>query len=1023
MSIQTACPSCAVKIKVKDELIGKAVKCPQCGERITIPANGGVASPTAQAALCSDPPGATNPNPKGAVPDADPSATKPGNVPVVDSQEALGAGDPRSLGGYRILRKLGQGGMGAVYEAEDIKLKRHVALKVMKPEIAQHQDHRERFLREARTAAKVESDFICPIYRVGEENGVPFIAMPFLKGEPLDAHLKQARRLPVDEVIRIGKEVAQGLSAAHEAGLVHRDIKPANIWLETQRSGPPRAVILDFGLARKQVDDVHITQSGAILGTPAYMSPEQARGETNVDARTDLFSLGCVLYALCTGELPFKGVTTMGVLTALATHNPTPPHKFEAPAPRPLSSLVMRLLAKKADDRPQTALEVIEELREIEADLATAVNGTFTTHIKPAKPTDTTEPISRSPGRTATRRQPPPLKHEIPYAFFAVIAVGLLGCVVTMAGGGIYYFVIAGDRGPDPQPVVEGNRPPDKEEKKLESIVLKGTLTREDPLDNFGALQGRFHKVHLVPLESGQPYLIDLEGAFDTYLRIEDANKKVLQYNDDVCPPMDLNSRSVFIPSKKDTYRLVVTSFKPQETGSYILSVQPAVKADNATVINGRLDLQRWQVTHPFKLVAGSPYTVEVTSRNFDASFYLSGAGQLLAQATATPGNPARVDFTPADAADYGVTVGQPGQVGEYTLSVQRYETPKKLPGTGLLGKKAQPVVDGPLVNEVGQGLVVRGQLDKQTLIRVYLVKLAAGKSYVIDMVTLNAQALDPYLVLSDADGKKLAEDDDGGGFPNARIVYRAEQAGVYRIQATSFGKFGVGPFLLTVREAGNAKQAKVNPVQARGHAARGNWKTAAAEYERFFADRPLIDGHHGFEHAAVLLLSGDQAGYRKICAAMLERCGQLDIRPYHAARACTLMADSVKDFALPAKKAEDEFNRAAKDYWSLTERGALAYRAGRFDEAATLFEEGLQADIRPGIAVINWVWLSLVEHRRGKPAEAKAWLEKTTKWLEQFPEGIPVLDDAAQGIHLHNWLEVQILRREAEALLVPKKL
>src|SRR5207245_657920 len=139
--------------------------------------------------------------------------------------------------------------------------------------------------------------------------------------------------LAIDDVVRIGKEVAEGLSAAHEAGLVHRDIKPANIWLETQRHGPPRAIILDFGLARMQADNVHITRSGAILGTPAYMSPEQARGEKDVDARTDLFSLGCVLYALCTGELEFKGETTMGVLTALATQDPAPPHTISATTP------------------------------------------------------------------------------------------------------------------------------------------------------------------------------------------------------------------------------------------------------------------------------------------------------------------------------------------------------------------------------------------------------------------------------------------------------------------------------------------------------------------------------------------------------------------------------------------------------------------------------------------------------------------------------------------------------------------
>ena len=218
--------------------------------------------------------------------------------------------------------------MGTVYEAEDTKLERRVALKVMKPEIAKNPQHRERFLREARTAAKVESDFICPIYQVGEENGVPYIAMPFLKGEPLDARLKQSGGAGGrGRAHRPGDR--RGAAAAHEAGLIHRDIKPANIWLETQSPADRRgAKILDFGLARRAGDNVQITQSGAIVGTPAYMSPEQARGDKNVDARTDLFSLGCVLYALCTGELPFKGETTMGVLMALATDEPAPPHNF-----------------------------------------------------------------------------------------------------------------------------------------------------------------------------------------------------------------------------------------------------------------------------------------------------------------------------------------------------------------------------------------------------------------------------------------------------------------------------------------------------------------------------------------------------------------------------------------------------------------------------------------------------------------------------------------------------------------------
>ena len=152
-----------------------------------------------------------------------------------------------TLGGYRLLKKLGEGGMGFVFEAEDARLKRHVAMKVMKPEVAVKDGLRLRFLREAQAAATVEHDYIVAILQIGEENNVPFIVMPFLKGEPLDARLKRAR-LDSAEIIALGRQTAEGLAAAHEHGLIHRDIKPGNIWLETTKTTGTRVKILDFGL-------------------------------------------------------------------------------------------------------------------------------------------------------------------------------------------------------------------------------------------------------------------------------------------------------------------------------------------------------------------------------------------------------------------------------------------------------------------------------------------------------------------------------------------------------------------------------------------------------------------------------------------------------------------------------------------------------------------------------------------------------------------------------------------------------
>lgn len=208
----------------------------------------------------------------------------------------------------------------------------------------------------------------------------------------------------------------------------------------------------------------------------------------------------------------------------------------------------------------------------------------------------------------------------------------------------------------------------------------------------------------------------------------------------------------------------------------------------------------------------------------------------------------------------------------------------------------------------------------------------------------------------------------------------------------------------------------KISPAVARNLAARGDHGESAASYARVFAAQPLEDGEHGFEYACVLVLAGDIPGYRKFCAEMLELSGQRDVRPYHVARSCTLAPDSVLDPALPGIKADAELKRNNWTFWSLTEQGALAYRAGRFDEAVPLFERSIENDSKPARAVLNWLWLSMAELRRGKPAEARAWLEKATKWIEQYPQG-PVVPDDSLGAHLHNWMEAQILYREAKAL------
>lgn len=294
----------------------------------------------------------------------------PAATPLADLGDLLGPAEaPDEIGRvaeYRVRRVLGRGGMGVVFEAEDPKLGRMVAIKVMLPKLATNETATRRFVLEAQTAATVEHDHIVPIYQIGEFRGSPYLTMPLLVGEGLDALLKVRSPLSPAEVALFGRQMADGLAAAHAAGLIHRDVKPSNIWLERHPDGSFKRVrILDFGLAKGRAESGDaLTLSGAILGTPAYMSPEQARGD-KLDHRADVFSLGCVLYEMATGRRPFAGPDSFAILTALATEIPPAPALVNPAVPPALSDLIARMLAKDPANRPQSARDVAAELERI----------------------------------------------------------------------------------------------------------------------------------------------------------------------------------------------------------------------------------------------------------------------------------------------------------------------------------------------------------------------------------------------------------------------------------------------------------------------------------------------------------------------------------------------------------------------------------------------------------------------------------------------------------------------------------
>ncbi len=318
------------------------------------------------------------------------------------------------LGAYRVLRLLGQGGMGAVFLVEDPALQRHLALKVLLPQHAASAEAKARFVREAKAQAAVEHDHVVTIHQIGEDRGVPFLAMPLLKGQTLGDALQANPHVPVAEAVRIARETAEGLAAAHERRLIHRDVKPGNLWLEGSRR---RVKVLDFGLARPPSGSEPaglepVTQTGAVVGTPAYMSPEQARGE-RVDARTDLFSLGCVLYQMLTGRRPFTAPNVTGVLIAVTTETPPRPATLNPSITPELDSLVMRLLAKNPAERPPSAEAVVEELRLVEAGLG--VTGMVSLPHDPIpiadpwediEPTEADQSAIAAPAETPGHRKP-----------------------------------------------------------------------------------------------------------------------------------------------------------------------------------------------------------------------------------------------------------------------------------------------------------------------------------------------------------------------------------------------------------------------------------------------------------------------------------------------------------------------------------------------------------------------------------------------------------------------------------------
>jgi serine/threonine-protein kinase len=335
-------------------------------------------------------------------------------------------------GRYEILKELGKGSMGMVFQAHDPQIDRLVAIKVLRQDRLSSDSFVQRFLKEAKTIGRLSHPNIVTVYDVGEDRGTIYIAMEFLEGDPLDKFQTPERKFTIREIADVGVQVAEALHYAHERGVIHRDIKPSNIIVQ---SGG-RIKITDFGIAHIEDPSGAVqTQAGEILGTPAYMSPEQVLGET-VDGRSDLFSLGVILWELSTGRRPFRGETMAAIFRVVTQENPEAPDKINAAVPSALSNIILKCLEKDPRKRYESGNKLADALKKIPG------GGHETIHYAPA--------VSARPKPSRS----------------LILGLAVMGVV---AAGGLFYYV------QNPKTTVQPVPPPVVEKVKVAFLRVEST--------------------------------------------------------------------------------------------------------------------------------------------------------------------------------------------------------------------------------------------------------------------------------------------------------------------------------------------------------------------------------------------------------------------------------------------------------------------------------------------------------------------------------------------------------------------
>jgi eukaryotic-like serine/threonine-protein kinase len=856
--------------------------------------------------------------------------------------------------GYEVHSVIGTGGMGIVYRARHRKLDRLVAIKmVLLGAYASRQDL-ECLLREAQNVAALRHPNIVQVYDVAEHDGFPYYAMELLEGCDLAQTLRGKPRAAGEstDLIRV---LAGAVHAAHLAGIVHRDLKPGNIFLSSDET--PK--IGDFSIARRFESDSTIMTNARQAGTPSYMAPEQAAGDSNaIQPAVDIYSLGAVLYELLTGRPPFAAETSAETRQQVMTEEPVPPSRQNSRVPRDLQTICLKCLQKDPARRYENAAELAEDLQRFNRG----------------------EPILARPVGAAERafkwcqRRP---------ATTLTIVISLIAMTGAVAGG-IWLQRVGRARHTEVVVRREGART------SIESAL---------PLLS-GLVMSRQWSDAAAVLAAAQTRQEDAQSAeLDVRLAAAAEEFEVAQ---------ELERIRQSFPEPGDAGYTCVPARNAYTRVLRRVGIGSEVEVETAAMRVRESPLRE-------QLLIALDYAAFTEQSRADKTEF----SRLLAVGRTAAPSPWQDRFrdpaTWQDLASLQRLVND-AQIAEFAPPSHQMV---------MLALRLRSLDANPAAIKILREAQIREPSD-------FWVNLELGQALRHDEKIVEAlqfyqaaAALQPrHFVAWTSIGWALSSSgkpQDAIGPLRKAIVLRPDYPMSRQILIHALARCERwDEALATQRDAVSAiptiamqtgTKDLLHMCRARSAAAKREWQIAAESYAQAVDGYYAIDGDVWFEFASVRSLAGDTPGYRKICASMLERCESAGLRRFLVARACTLGTVSNQVLAHATELGMSELDQNADSYWSLTQRAALLCREGRHREALPVLEQSVQSFSKPEQVIITWVWLSRAHLSLGEHDTARLWLDKATAWLDQS-------NTKPERIHLHNWLEAQIILREVETLL-----